>query len=87
MSSRDKILSALKANRPPFPDATPRPDAYLPVTAADTTDLLGRFQVELEKLTGKVYLCDSEADGKAVIRQILLCQAANITPQALSTAM
>jgi L-lactate dehydrogenase complex protein LldG len=71
MSSRDKILSALKQHRPPFPNAAPRPDAYLPVTEADPADLLGRFKVELEKLTGKVHVCASEAEGIGTITDII----------------
>ncbi|MBX3084793.1 MAG: lactate utilization protein [Anaerolineae bacterium] len=86
MSSRDKILNALKANRPPFPEAAPRPDDYLPVTAVDPSDLLGRFKAELEKLTGKVYLCDSEADGTAVIKQIIGTDKQVIAWGALSLA-
>jgi hypothetical protein len=81
MSSRDKILSALKQNRPPFPNAAPRPDAYLPVTEADLADLLGRFKAELEKLTGKVHVCASEAEGIGTITDSLLGHVVNITPQ------
>jgi L-lactate dehydrogenase complex protein LldG len=71
MTSRDKILNALKKNRPPFPDAAPRPDPYLAVTQADPADLLTRFKTELEKLTGKVHLCQSEADAISVIKDII----------------
>ena len=71
MSSRDKILNALKQNRPPFPDAAPRPDQYLVVTQADPADLLTRFKAELEKLTGKVHLCQSEAEAIGVIKEIV----------------
>ncbi|MEP7286998.1 MAG: lactate utilization protein [Chloroflexota bacterium] len=55
MSSRDKILQALRANRSPFDDVTPRPAAYLPVTQFTEKDLLARFTAELERLTGKVH--------------------------------
>ena len=73
MSSRDQILAKLRANRPPFPDAAPRPDSYLPVTRVDpsqanSTGLLTRFTTELTKLTGKVY---DMADSEAAIEQVL----------------
>ncbi len=66
-ATRAKILDALRSNTAPFADATPRPDAYLPVTRVEG-DLLERFTTELEKLTGKVHvLPDSESAIQCVI--------------------
>jgi len=76
MSSRDQILAKLRASRPPFPDAAPRPAHYLPVSAidpthADTAGLLSRFTAELTKLTGKVYdMPDAEAAIECVLKLI-----------------
>jgi L-lactate dehydrogenase complex protein LldG len=60
MSSRDKILATLRANQPPFPDVSPRPDAYRPVTRFDDEDLLTRFTQEAEIRTGQVHVSDPQ---------------------------
>jgi L-lactate dehydrogenase complex protein LldG len=71
MTSRDRILAKLRANRPPFPDAPPRPEQFRQVTHADPADLLARFKAELERLTGKVHLCRDEAEAIGMISLII----------------
>jgi L-lactate dehydrogenase complex protein LldG len=71
MTSRDRILARLRANRPPFPDAAPRPEAFRSVTQVDPADLLPRFTAEVERLTGKVHACQTEAEAKGVISDII----------------
>lgn len=71
MTSRDRILAKLRANRPPFPDAAPRPDQFRQVTQVDPADLLTRFKAELERLTGKVHLAQDEAEAMEMIRRII----------------
>ncbi|HYO87956.1 MAG TPA: lactate utilization protein [Candidatus Limnocylindrales bacterium] len=71
ISSRDTILSSLRAARRPFPNAAPRPDAYIAVTMQDATDpdaLLERFSRELAGLTGEVFpvLGDAAACAKVI---------------------
>ena len=71
MSSRDRILSTLRANRPPFENEPPRPDHYLPVTALTDESpygLLARFTVELERLTGSVF---AEPNPEAAVARVL----------------
>ncbi len=72
MSSRDKILKALRANRRPFEDVTPRPEAYLPVTRiADNTsqnDLIERFAAEARQRDTEVHVVP---DTEAAIQTVL----------------
>ncbi len=70
MSSRERILAALRANKSPFASVPPRPASYLPVTQIQGTadDLLARFTAELERLTGKVYRASGPS---AAIQQAL----------------
>ncbi|MCC7446753.1 MAG: lactate utilization protein [Anaerolineae bacterium] len=70
-SSRDRILKALRANRPPFEDAPPRPSSYVPVTKVDNADLVGRFRAELERLTGKVHEPATDQEAISVVLDIL----------------
>mgnify|MGYP002622525951 CR=1 FL=1 len=63
-SSRDLILDRLRASRRPFPDAAPRPAAFLPVTIVDDESpdgLLTRFEAEVKRLSGEVYPVDGDA--------------------------
>lgn len=66
--SREKILSKLRANRRPFPDAAPAPAHYLEVTSVEHSDMIARFTAELERLTGKVHDC---ADAASAIQTVL----------------
>ena len=73
-SSRDNILNRLRSARRPFPDAPPRPKAYLPVTPMPDTSpeaLLARFTQELERLTGQVHAVQGDAEVIATVRAIL----------------
>lgn len=73
-SSRDTILSRLRAARRPFPNAAPRPAAYLPVTEIDDTTtegLLARFTEELERLTAHVYPVEGDDAAIAQVRALL----------------
>jgi L-lactate dehydrogenase complex protein LldG len=58
VTSRERILSRLRSNRAPFQNAPP-PDNALSVTHVEPGDVLTRFQAELERLTGQVFMCDS----------------------------
>lgn len=63
MSSRDQILSRLRAARRPFEDAPPRPRQYIPVANDMDTSidaLVERFAAELVNLKGEAYVEDSE---------------------------
>jgi L-lactate dehydrogenase complex protein LldG len=74
MTSRDQILNKLRAARPPFPDAPPRPQHYQPVTTvADTTPegLLARFTAELERLAGQVWVVEGDAAARDKILDLL----------------
>lgn len=70
MSSREKILAALRGNKQPFGSVPSRPATYLPVTqiSGSVDDLVARFTAELERLTGKVYRAPDPA---AAIQQVL----------------
>jgi len=73
-SSRDNILNRLRATRRPFPDAPPRPNAYLPVTPIEDTSpaaLLARFTQEMERLTGQVHAVRGDDEVIATVRAIL----------------
>jgi L-lactate dehydrogenase complex protein LldG len=74
-SSRDRILSKLRAARQPFPDAPPRPKNYLPVTRLDgdkPAALLARFTQELERLNGEVYTARGDAATRDKVIELLL---------------
>lgn len=63
VSSRSIILDRLRAARRPFPDAAPRPTDFLPVTALDDDSpdgLLTRFQAEVQRLSGEVFVVEGE---------------------------
>ncbi len=72
MSSRDKILKALRANRRPFEDVSARPEAYLPVTRiADNVsqdDLIERFAAEARQRDTEVHIVP---DTEAAIQTVL----------------
>lgn len=73
-TSRDKILSKLRAARQPFPDAPPRPKAYLPVTRLDDDSpaaLLERFTAELTRLNGEVFVADGDAAARDCVLQLI----------------
>jgi L-lactate dehydrogenase complex protein LldG len=73
-SSRDKILSKLRAARQPFPDAPSRPKAYMPVTRLEDDSpaaLLERFTAELTRLNGEVFVVDDDAAARDCVLQII----------------
>lgn len=79
-SSRERILSRLRAAGDPFPDAPPRPAAYLPVTRLDDMSpagLLARFTAEAERLSCRVSVADGDDDARARLLDIL--RAASVT--------
>ncbi len=53
--ARAAILKRLRSQHAPFEDAPPHPTEYRPVTIEPEGDLLERFRVEVERLSGKVY--------------------------------
>lgn len=70
--SRERILAALRAGRPPLVDVPDRPGRYLPVTPLDDgEDLIARFKAELERLNGYVHVCASEADAVRVVLEVV----------------
>lgn len=71
MSSRDRILQKLRASRPPFEDAPPRPMQYLPVTRLDDPDLVARFKAELERLTGQFHQAADHAQAVEMVLSII----------------
>jgi L-lactate utilization protein LutC len=74
MSSRDNILNKLRATRRPFPDASPRPPAYLPVTQQPDTSpdaLLERFTLELEQLKGSVFSVEGDGGARDKVLELL----------------
>lgn len=79
-TSRDRILSRLRAARAPFPDAPPRPTAYLPVTRLDDSSpagLLARFTAEAERLACQVSAVSGDDAACASVLAIL--RAAGVT--------
>lgn len=68
MSSRDRILKALRTGQSPFDDAAPRPESYLPVARFDQEDLVTRFTAEFERINGKAHIA---ADTEAAIQIVL----------------
>jgi L-lactate utilization protein LutC len=73
-TSRDKILSKLRAARKPFPDAPPRPKAYVPVTRLDDDSpaaLLERFTTELTRLNGEVFLAEDDTAARDRVLQLI----------------
>jgi L-lactate dehydrogenase complex protein LldG len=78
MTSRDKILHKLRANRP-FEDAPPRPRIYAPVTEIESTTpdaLLARFTLEMERLKGEVFVADGDAAACATVLELLQAHSA-----------
>lgn len=78
-SSRERILSRLRAAGDPFPDAPPRPTVYLPVTRLDdasSAGLLARFTAEAERLSCQVSVV--EGDDAARDRLLDILRAANV---------
>lgn len=72
--SRTALLARLRAARPPFPNAEPRPDTYQPVTVqADETPaaLLERFQRELIALKGEVFIVQGDAAARAQVGALI----------------
>lgn len=71
-NSRDRILQRLRASKPPFEDAPPRPEKYLPVTRLeDDADLVARFKAEVERLTGQVHLPATALDAMNTVLDIV----------------
>lgn len=78
-SSRDQILNKLRRAQQPFPDAPPRPSAYVPVTPLDDespTGLLKRFRQELERLNGEVFTVRGDAAARRKVLELLESHAA-----------
>lgn len=74
MNSRDKILKKLRDARQPFPDAPPRPARYLPVTSIEDTSpdgMLERFRVELEKLSGELFVVEGDDAARDCVLDLL----------------
>jgi L-lactate dehydrogenase complex protein LldG len=73
-SSRDKILNRLRNARPPFPDAPPRPQQYVPVVTVEesTPDaLLERFSAELTRISGEVYVVEGDEAARDKVLELL----------------
>lgn len=73
-STRDQMLSKLRAARRPFPDAAPRPRAYQPVAAdmpADADALLERFRLELEALKAELYVVEGDDAARVQVLDLL----------------
>lgn len=71
-SSREQILNKLRGVRRPFPDAAPRPDAYLPVSPlADGQDLLERFKQELAALKAELFVVDGDSAAREKLLELL----------------
>ena len=73
-ASRDKILGKLRAARPPFPHAQPRPAKHLPVTtvAESAPDaLLDRFRQEFEALNGELFVVEGDAAARQQVLDLL----------------
>jgi L-lactate dehydrogenase complex protein LldG len=79
MSARHHILRRLRAARPPFPDAPPRPAVYLPVTAVEDASpeaLLQRFTAEAERLLAQVHTVSGDDAACAAILDLLRTHSA-----------
>lgn len=79
-TSRDKILTKLRAAKKPFPDAPPRPQKYLPVVQIKDTSpegLLARFKTELENIKGQVFAVDGDEGARACVLDLLQSHKAN----------
>jgi len=73
-SSRDAILSRLRAARRPFESADPTPDAYTAVTVQEATDpdaLLERFSRELSGLKGEPISVRGDAAARKKVIELL----------------
>jgi L-lactate utilization protein LutC len=74
-TSRDKILSKLRAARQPFPDAPPRPQAYQPVAKLDDTSpvaLVERFVTEIGLLKGEAFIVEGDNAACEKVRELLI---------------
>lgn len=72
--SRDQILNTLRGQQRPFKDAPPHPEVYLPVTDIDDISpeaLLGRFQTELERLKGELFIVEGQEAARACVLDLL----------------
>ena len=79
-SSRERILNKLRAAQQPFPDAPPRPKAYVPVTRLDEDTpaaLRKRFTAELERLNGEVFVVRRDDTACAKVIDLLQAHEAN----------
>ncbi|MFQ3565907.1 MAG: LUD domain-containing protein [Aggregatilineales bacterium] len=73
-STRDAMLSKLRAARRPFEDAPPRPESYLPVTPLvdeRPEALLERFAQELDALKGQLFVAASDAEARDLTLELL----------------
>jgi L-lactate dehydrogenase complex protein LldG len=72
MNSREQILGTLRANQRPFPNLSPRPNSYAPVTRFNAEDRLARFTTEVEQRFGVVHIT---ADEQSALQAVLsLCE-------------
>ncbi len=72
-SSRDRILSRLRATTAPFADMEPVKDHLRVVRLADTSPdgLIARFTEQATKLKAEVHVCRTEADALDVVAEII----------------
>lgn len=69
MTSRERILAALRAGRPPFTDVSAPPERYLPVSRLPEEDPIARFAAEVAARHGQVTVApDTQAAIDAVLR-------------------
>ncbi|MDX2139467.1 MAG: lactate utilization protein [Chloroflexota bacterium] len=73
-SARETILNKLRSARRPFDDATPRPQAYIPVIPVENTEpdsLIARFIQEMDLLKGKAFAVKGDDEASALILDLL----------------
>ncbi len=73
-NSREIILNKLRAARRPFPDALPRPQAYLPVMPVEDTRpeaLFALFSKRLNEMSARTFLVEGDAGATAQVLALL----------------
>jgi len=76
-SSRDRILSKLRSDRKPFPDAPPRPQAYRPVALVgdpSAEGLLKQFRESLTGLMGEAFVVEGDDAAREKVMELLKAQ-------------
>lgn len=71
MTTRDRILATLRANRAPFAGVTPPPERYLAVTRPPESDLVARFAEEVEARHGQATLAASLDDAIDTVLRLI----------------